>query len=218
MRTIRFHFDYLSPYAYLAWKRLPALAARHDCAIEPVPTLLAALLAHGGQKGPAEIPAKRLWVMKDTLRTARSLGLPLSPPPSHPFNPLLALRVTAAVDDLGERARLVDALYDHTWGGAGLGVDNEPGVRAALARAGLVAAPLLERAATAELKQRLRRHGEEAIAAGVFGVPTMIVDGELFWGYDSFAHLERYLRGEDPISAEDLRRWRDLPASAQRRH
>ncbi|HND30884.1 MAG TPA: DsbA family protein, partial [Myxococcota bacterium] len=57
---------------------------------------------------------------------------------------------------------------------------------------------------------------EQAIAAGVFGVPTMIVDGELFWGYDSFAHLEGFLRGEDPLQPGDLERWAHLPASAGR--
>ena len=77
---LRFHFDYLSPYAYLAWTQIHALAQRHGRTVEPVPTLFAALLAHGGTKGPAEIPAKRIYVFKDALRTARLLGVPLQLP------------------------------------------------------------------------------------------------------------------------------------------
>lgn len=88
---ISFHFDYLSPYAYLAWTQLHALAAQDGRDVLPVPTLLAALLDHSGSRGPAEIPAKRVYIFKDALRSARVLGLPLAPPPRHPFNPLLAL-------------------------------------------------------------------------------------------------------------------------------
>jgi 2-hydroxychromene-2-carboxylate isomerase len=216
VRTIRFHFDYLSPYAYIAWTQLPALAARNACAVEPVPTLLAPVLAHGGQKGPAEIPAKRVWVFKDTVRTARVLGIPFSPPPSHPFNPLLALRATIAVEDLIARGRAIDALFAHAWGGAGGGVEDAAVVGAALDRAGLDGAALVERAGQDEIKARLRGDTDEAIGAGVFGVPTMRVEAELFWGFDAFGHLERYLRGEDPLGAGELERWRDLPATARR--
>src|SRR5215468_8820411 len=101
---ITLHFDFLSPYAYLAWCALPALAERYGQTIRPVPTLLAALLAHGQTRGPAEIPAKRVYVFKDTLRSAALMGVPLSPPPSHPFNPLLALRVAGLVEGPAQNA------------------------------------------------------------------------------------------------------------------
>ncbi|WP_163995521.1 2-hydroxychromene-2-carboxylate isomerase [Pyxidicoccus caerfyrddinensis] len=213
---LRFCLDYLSPYAYLAWTRMPALAARHGRVLEPVPVLLAGLLNALGTVGPAEIPPKRVYVFKHTSRIAHEFGVPLVPPPSHPFNPLLALRVTAAVEDLEARSRLVSALFASTWGG-GKGAETPEAVSAAIQAAGLDAPALLAAAQTPEVKDRVRRNTEEALAAGAFGVPSVLVDGEMFFGVDSLGHLERFLRGEDPLSHVDLERWRDLPSTASRR-
>ncbi|MEQ1501304.1 MAG: 2-hydroxychromene-2-carboxylate isomerase [Myxococcota bacterium] len=212
---IRFQFDYLSPYAYLAWTQIHALAARHGRTVVAEPTLLAALLAHGQTKGPAEIPAKRLWVGKDTLRTARLLGVPLVAPPTHPFNPLTGLRVTLLVDG-EDRRRLVDALFRATWGGGG-GIATDDQVARVLTEAGFDGPALVARAGAPGTKLLLREATERSIAEGVFGVPTMIADGEAFWGYDAFGHLERFLRGEDSLTPEDLQRWQDIRPSAVRR-
>ena len=215
MQQIRFHFDFLSPYAYLAWTQLHALADRTGASVEPAPVLLAGLLNHHGQKGPAEIPAKRIYVFKDTLRRAALLGVPIAPPPSHPFNPLLALRAVLAAPEDNKRA-LVDALFAATWGHAAeKGVERPEVVRAA-ARAAGIDADLVELASTQPIKDALRASTEEAIAAGVFGVPTMRVGGELFWGLDSLDLLELHLRGEDPLTPDVLARMRDLRASAAR--
>lgn len=211
---LRFHFDYLSPYAYIAHARLGPLAAAHGRAVELVPVVLAALLGAHGQLGPAEIPAKRTYVFKDVLRTAHHLGLPLLPPPAHPFNPLLALRVSSLPMDAATRERLVRGLFAATWGG-GPGVEDPAVVARIAAEAGLDGPATVAAAATA--KDRLREQTDAAIAAGVFGVPTVIVDGEPFWGYDSFSHIDRFLRGEDPIDEAAIARWSDLPATAGRR-
>lgn len=211
---IHFHFDFLSPYAYLAWTQIHGLAAHYGRTVEPVPTLLAALLQHGGTKGPAEIPAKAVYVFKDTLRTARRLGVPLLPPPSHPFNPLVALRASLVAEG-DERRRLVDALFRATWGGGG-GVETPEKVARAASAAGLDGDAIVARAGEPGGKQRLRDATDAAVAAGVFGVPTMAADGELFWGYDSFAHLDRFLAGEDPLRTEDLALWATIRPSATR--
>ena len=108
---LRFYFDYISPYAYLAWTQIHALAARHGRTVEPVPVLFAALLDANGQRGPAEIPRKRVYIFKDTLRTAHLLGVPLGGPKTHPFNPLLALRVSSLPMEPETRRRLIDKLY-----------------------------------------------------------------------------------------------------------
>ncbi len=213
---LRFFLDYISPYAYLAWTRLPALAARHGRTVEPVPVLLAGLLNETGNIGPAEVAPKRVYIFKQTVRIAHDFGVPFAPPPSHPFNPLLALRVTAAVEDVEARSRLVSALYASAWGG-GPGLETPETVGAAVQAAGLDAPALLAAAQTQEVKDRVRRNTEAALAAGAFGVPSFLVDGELFFGVDSLGHLERFLRGEDPVTPEAVERWRALPASASRR-
>lgn len=213
---IQFYFDFISPYAYLAWQRIHPIAERHGRAVALRPVLFAGLLDHWGQLGPAEIPPKRIWTFKQVRRRAARLGVPLQAPPSHPFNPLLGLRLAsiASLDDAARR-RLVDLLYRATWGG-GPGITDPAVLAPLLAGEGFDAAGLLEAASQAAVKQAVITTGQEAIAAGVFGVPTMIVDGELFWGDDSFEDLDAFLRGEDPFDPSDAARWAELPASAQR--
>jgi 2-hydroxychromene-2-carboxylate isomerase len=215
---IRFYFDYLSPYAYLAWKEIPALAARHGRAVEPVPVVLAALLQRWGHKGPAEIPPKRAWVFKNVLRHAHRLGHRLEPPPAHPFNPLVALRASTAVAG-EEQRRLISALFDATWAGGG-GVASAVDVERVVRAAGFDPQPIVAWATSEAAKDRLRADTDAAIAAGVFGVPTMGVPGgheEIFWGYDSFPDLEDYLSGRDPVDPAALARWEGLPVGAVRR-
>ena len=211
---ITFHFDFLSPYAYLAWTSIHTLAAEHGRTVLPVPTLLAALLASGHTKGPAEIPAKRVYVFKDVVRSAAHLGVPLAPPPTHPFNPLLSLRVSGLVEGEAQKV-LVDELFRAAWGGGG-GVETAEQVARVASRAGFDGEDLVSRAQEPEAKARLKAATDEAIATGVFGVPTMRVDGELFWGLDSFGHLERFLQGEDPVRDADLGRWVAIRPSASR--
>lgn len=213
---IRFLFDFISPYAYLGWTQIGALAERHGREVSPEPVLFAALLGAWGHKGPAEIPPKRLYVFKDTLRHAHRLGLPFGPPPAHPFNPLLALRVTSLVDDAATRSRLVSALFREVWGGGGRGV-TEPSIVADVASSiGLDGPALVEAAEGADAKQRVRAATERAIAEGAFGVPSVVVDGELFWGLDAFGHVEAFLRGEDKAAAL-APKWKGLPAGALRK-
>ncbi len=206
MRTLRFYLDYLSSNAYLAWTQLPKLEARFGVAIEPVPVLFAGLLEAHGQLGPAEVLPKALWMAKNNLRKAARLGLPLGPPRHHPFSPLLSLRVSSLPMGETERRALIDALFQAVWV-RGLHV-SEPEVVAALAtELGLDGAKLVDAAQQPEAKARLRAQTDAAIAAGVFGVPTMLVDGELFWGYDDWPHLELFLAGEDPLPPRELEKW-----------
>lgn len=213
---IRFHFDFVSPYAYLAWTQIHALAGRHGVDVVPVPVVFGALLDANGQKGPAEIKAKRAYLFKDCVRLAHSFGVPFAPPASHPFNPLLALRASSLPMPEPQRRALIDHLFAAAWGG-GSGVTAPADVAAAATAAGLDGEAVLRDAATPAIKDLLRSHTSEAVAAGVFGVPTVIAGGELFWGVDSLPHLERFLEGRDPVTPELVARWADLPASAVRR-
>jgi 2-hydroxychromene-2-carboxylate isomerase len=213
---MRFYFDFISPYAYLAWTQIHALAARHGRTVEPVPVLFAGLLGAHGTRGPAEVPAKRRYLFADVLRTAHRLGVPLAPPPAHPFNPLLALRVSSLPMAADRRRALIDALYAATWGD-GPGVTDPAAVARLANGVGLDGEALIAAAGTEEAKARVREQTDEAIAAGVFGVPTVIVEGELFWGHDSLTNLEAFLRGEGAIDAALLARWETLPASSTRK-
>jgi 2-hydroxychromene-2-carboxylate isomerase len=212
---VKFYFDFISPYAYIAWTQVNALAERNERRVEPLPVLFAALLDAHGQRGPAEIPAKRTYTFRDAYRKAHRLGLPpLVPPPSHPFNPLLALRVASLPLEPAAQRRLIDALYTSTWA-LGIGVEDPRAVSAAATRAGLDGDALVRAAAEPEAKARLRAATEEAVRRGVFGVPTVLVDDEIFWGTDGLELVEPFLRGEDPLP-KDLA-WAERPATAARR-
>lgn len=216
--TIRFFFDFISPYSYLAWKQIHALAERTGMRIEPVPVLFAAFLNAYGQKGPAEIPPKRLYMFKELFRRAHRLDLPLVPPPSHPFLPLLSLRVASLPMTDHDRKRLIDSLFAEAWGG-GSGIESPENVTAVANRLGLDGHQLVRDAGLPASKDRLREQTEGALKTGVFGVPTMIVGQELFWGADSLEDLEAYIRGDDPLQhagMELFARWQNMLPSAKR--
>lgn len=214
---VRFFFDFISPYAYLAWSDAKALAARDGLEVSFEPILFAGLLNHWGQLGPAEIGPKRTFTFKDAYRRAHDRGLTLVPPATHPFNPLTALRL-AQPEVAGEQQRaVVDALYHHGWGEGGE-LGDPAAIRRVLERAGLDPA-LVERTREPEVKERLKARTADAVAQGVFGVPTFLAerDGarELFWGHDRFTDLERWLAGEDPAAA--IEATLERAASADRR-
>jgi 2-hydroxychromene-2-carboxylate isomerase len=194
---MRFLFDFVSPYSYLAWTQIHAIAARHGRDVEPVPVLFAGILKARDARGPAETPERRAYLVRDVQRIAHALGVPIRPPPVHPFNPLLALRVASRAP----RRELIDALFTCAWV-TGEGLTDRAVVERAAGREAVAAAE------TDEAKQLLRRATDEAIAAGVFGVPTILVDREMFFGTDSLPHLERFLGGEDPVRADFIAAWR----------
>jgi 2-hydroxychromene-2-carboxylate isomerase len=204
--TIRFTFDYISTNAYIAWTQLPALAAKYGYTIEPIPVLFAGLLEAHGQLGPAEVPMKALWMAKNNVRKAGRLGVPLSPPAFHPFNPLLALRASSLLLASADRVRLIDALFKAVWV-RGLHVSDTAVVDTIADEIGLDGARVVEEAQAPDTKARLRKQTEDAIARGVFGVPSMEVGDEVFWGYDDFPYLESCLAGEDLLGAGGWAKW-----------
>lgn len=212
MTTLRVYLDFISPYAYLGWTRIVPLAERRGLELRPVPVLFAAMLDSFGSKGPAEIEPKRIYTFKHVVRLADELGVPLRPPPMHPFNPLLALRIASLPQPEVQRRRVIDLLFGRTWG-TGEGVADAEALTRALDDAGLPGAAMVAEASTPEAKARVREQTSDALARGVFGVPSWEVEGtgEMLWGQDSVGHLERILDGDDPVTPETLERWRDLP-------
>lgn len=214
--TLYFLFDYISHNAYLAWDRAQALARQHGLRFEPVPVVFGAMLSAYGQVGPAEIPVKSRWMLRDVLRKAALLGLPIAPPHSHPFKSLVPLRWTLAAAE-ADRVPLARAIWRATWAES-REVAN-PAVVAEIAGAlGLEAAQLALVADSDAVKQQLRANTDEALAAGAFGVPTVFARSEMFWGYDDFGALERFLEGRDPLGADfDFSPWTRVRPSVQRK-
>lgn len=203
MKTVDFYFDYLSPYAYLASLAAPDICARNGAHLRFRPVLFAGLLDHWGQRGPAEILPKGMFAFLSCLRYARLRGIPLRMPRYHPFKPLTALRATLAAGSDDDRPKAVRALFELGWvRGGDLGDASE--IEAALTAAGLDGAALVAEASKDSVKGLLREETDRAIAEGVFGIPTMFVDGQLFWGLDQLEYVELVLQGRDPIAGVDL--------------
>jgi 2-hydroxychromene-2-carboxylate isomerase len=186
MKRIVFHFDVVSPFAWLAFERLPQVLAGCSYEVDYRPLLFAGLLNHWGSKGPAEIEPKRAWTFRHVHWLAQHHGIALDTPAVHPFNPLPLLRLALAC---GPNRRVVEALFRHVWIG---GLDAQDPQRLAELAARL--APGRDPAGEA-VKAELRGLTEQAAAEGIFGVPTFVLDGRSFWGLDALPMLRGALLG-----------------------
>jgi 2-hydroxychromene-2-carboxylate isomerase len=187
MKTLTFWFDVVSPYAYLAFERLPESLEGCSYVADYRPVLFAGLLQHWGQKGPAEIEPKRAWTYRHVHWLAHRHGIELQMPAQHPFNPLALQRLAIAC---GPNRRVVEALLRHVWRG---GADPNDAERLRALAADL--APSRDPGA-GDVKAALRANTDDAIARGLFGVPTIEVDGRLFWGMDALPMVAAALKGD----------------------
>jgi 2-hydroxychromene-2-carboxylate isomerase len=191
MKHITFTFDFISPYAYLAFEKLPEVLKGLSYSVDYRPVLFAGFLKHHGQLGPAEIPPKRDWTYRQVLWLAHAHGIPMQMPAAHPFNPLALLRLALACGEAGLVNRHVaETLFRHAWRGGADAADA--------ARLGPLQAQLQPKRdpASDAVKAELKANTEAAIARGLFGVPTCEVDGKAFWGFDGLAMLRACLDGD----------------------
>ena len=201
--SVDWYFDFVSPYSYIALHRLGELS-------QPVnykPVLFAGLLNHWGQKGPAEIPAKRRWTYRWCTWWAKSLGIAFRFPAEHPFNPLHHLRLALACES---RPDAVKRIFESIWMSGENATDPQR-------FAGLCRDLGVAEARLSEVKDQLRKNTEEAAARGVFGVPSFVVDGEVFWGADSIEFLNAYLADRAVLRNDEMRRVDALPVGAARK-
>ena len=203
--SVDWYFDFVSPYACLCLHRLKEIPAR----IIYKPVLFAGLLQHWGHKGPAEIAAKRRWTYRYCVWRARTLRIPFRFPAEHPFNPLQHLRLALAC---GSRPEPVKRIFESLWTTGANATDPEA-LRALCGELGVDPSRL----AADEIKSALRRNGEEAVAAGVFGVPSFVAGGQVFWGEDAVTFVADYLSDRTVIDSPEMRRVDELPVGAARK-
>jgi 2-hydroxychromene-2-carboxylate isomerase len=211
MKHITFHFDFISPYAYLAFEKLPEALKGLNYSVEYRPVLFAAFLKHYGQLGPAEVAPKRDWTYREVLWTARANGIPMQMPAAHPFNPLALLRLALACGDKGLVNRHVaETVLRHVWRG---GADALDASRLDALKQSLQ--PKRDPASD-EVKRELKANTDAALARGLFGVPTMEADDKLFWGFNALPMLRAYLEGDDWIGGDEWNAVTNLPTAAGR--
>lgn len=243
VKKLTIYTDFISPYAYLAFHKLPGAiksfrkslpvgwknktyaappAVGLELSVSYRPILFASLLKAHSNIGPAEIPAKRAWTYRQVLwqAAASEPSIPMRMPASHPFNPLALLRLALAAAPSGSAgevpAEAVEAAFAHVWAAGG---DPHDPARLASLRSTLK----LQRDPDGdEVKADLRANGEAALAAGAFGVPSFAIDGKVLWGCDALPMLSDYLsacaRGIDGLPAADSwwgkgSAWESAPAT-----
>jgi 2-hydroxychromene-2-carboxylate isomerase len=202
--SVDWYFDFVSPYSYICLHRLREIPVT----VNYKPVLFAGLLNHFGQKGPAEIPAKRRWTYRWCTWWAKELGVPFRFPAAHPFNPLQHLRLALAC---GSDPRAVKRIFEWIWMSGGNASDPER-FSALCQDLGIGS----ERLAEAQIKEMLKKNTTEAATRGVFGVPAFVTDGEVFWGADSLDFLKAYLKDPSVIRNAEMQRLDALPVAAAR--
>ena len=203
------YFDFILPFSYLQLGKVQRWRERIE--ITPVPIAFGAILNHTGTLGPAEVPGKREFMYRLIVWQAEQDGIELRFPPAHPFNPLTALRLCVAAGTTWES---VEKIYAHIWrdGKAGVTADDLTSVGASLG------IDNVENAANApNVKTQLRANTDGALAAGVFGVPTLRIGGELFWGNDASSMIDAWLDDPKRFDSAEYRRVATLPAGVERR-
>jgi 2-hydroxychromene-2-carboxylate isomerase len=207
--TIDFWFDFISPFAYLQAERLHEL--ERYATVRRVPVLFAGLLNHWGHKGPAELPTKRRFVYRYCVWRAARLGVAFRPPPVHPFNPLRLLRLAVAFDG---RPDVVQRLFRFVWAD-GRSSDDPQAWADLCAEVGV--APDDPALSSHGVKARLKAETDAAIAAGVFGVPTLrMPDGELYWGEDATDMAIDHLLGAPVMRCDTMQLAGSIPQGVVR--
>jgi len=208
MNGLPWYFDVLSPFAYL---QLECLRRDHpDLVLDPRPVVLGAVLAHHRQLGPAEIAGKREFTYRFVIWRARELGLPLRFPPRHPFNPLPALRLIIAA---GGSVNVVQRTFRHIWA-QGRGCESLEELQTLAAEFGID--DLASAISTAEVKEALKHSTEDALKAGVFGVPTLMVHGQPFFGQDATALALAVWKDPGMLQQGEYARSTAIPVGVQR--
>lgn len=194
-RSIEFFFDFGSPATYLAWTQIQTLADRCNADIQWRPMLLGGVFKATGNQSPAMIPAKGAYMISDLGRYADRYGVEMNFNPHFPVNTLMLMRGAVAYQN-GERFhQYLSAVFTALW------VDeknlNEPEVMAeVLTAAGFDGDEFMRLCASDAVKTTLKANTEEAVDRGVFGAPSLFVDGELFFGQDRLEFVEAALRAK----------------------
>ena len=204
------YFDVISPFSYLALGEIEELAK--SVAVTYRPILFAGLLQHWEHLGPAEIPPKRIHTYRLCVFQAQQRGIRLRFPPTHPFNPLRPLRLLTA---LKADPRAVRTVMDCIWR-EGLDLSAEPGWSAMCKALGLDDAAAAALVDAPDTKAGLRSSTDEAIAAKLFGVPTLRIGDELFWGVDALPMARAYLDDPALFQSGELHRVGTLGVSSSR--
>lgn len=202
MKKIDFYFDFLSPYSYVAWTWVRS----QPYTFSYIPVSVPSIISHLGTLGPAQIAPKRNYLFKDLLRFTKLHQIPFTTPKQLPFNSLYALRLALPEVSGSAQKEVIDAIFRAGWE-HGLDIGSDEVLKKVLLEAGLPADDFFTKMEAKESRVQLKSNIGQALGKNLFGVPTFLVDEEIFWGNDSIKYLEMHLSGSDPL---DLEKYNDF--------
>lgn len=193
-KSVEFYFDFGSPTAYLAHKRLGQLSKQYDLQVLYMPMLLGGVFKATGNASPVAIPAKGKYMLEQDLpRFARRYGVPLNFNPHFPINTLSLMRGAIAAQRLGCMEAYVNLAFDAVWVQE-KNMGDPAIVSQALTEAGLDADGLIALSQDPDVKAELVAATEAAVARGVFGAPTLFLDGAMYFGQDRLDFIEEAIK------------------------
>ncbi len=201
MKELNFYFDYLSPFSYFAWLKLGVLRTELNLKVSLKPVALGPLLNHWGIKGPGEVQPKREFLLKEMLRYAIKNNIEFTTPKTHPFNSLYALRLSLSEVAGPHQEKVIDVLWKSGWQKR-IDMGSPEELVECLKKNDLPGEELYEKSFSREAKQALKANIQEAIDFGAFGVPSFVINNELFWGVDSMENLKDFINGRDTLDRE----------------
>jgi 2-hydroxychromene-2-carboxylate isomerase len=190
-----FWFDFSSPYGYLLSEKIDAVAARHGRKVRWHPILLGVIFQAQGSRPPADgISSKGRYMLHDFHRSARFMGIPYNPPSRFPLPTQNAARAYYWLhgQDCAQARQFAHAVY-RAFFVEDLDISSPDTVLDIAAKQGVDREVLASALQTPEIKARLKDECEKALAAGVFGSPHVIIDGEHFFGADRLPQIEKWL-------------------------
>jgi len=194
MHPIDFYFDPISPFAYLGSVQIERLAARLGRQVEWKPVLIGiTVLKVMGLKPVPETPLKGPYMSRDAVRLAEYFNVPFRHHGLKGINSLAALRAFAVLKqrDTDLARSLAQRIFERLWV-RGLDITPADAVAEEAKPLGINTAALLRDIETDRAKDLLKQQVDAAIGAGVFGVPTFVVDGETIWGVDRMWMVEHW--------------------------
>ncbi len=194
-KTVEFFFDFGSPTSYLAWTQLPKIAAAAGAKLNYHPVLLGGIFQATGNQSPVMIPLKAVWMFKDLQRFSERYGVTYRQNPFFPINTMQLMRAATGIQL--RKPELFDhyltTIYQAMWVD-GLNLGDPAVLMALLAKAGFDPEEVFALIQDTEVKNKLRADTDAAIQRGIFGLPVMFVDDEMYFGQDRLDFVEEALR------------------------
>ena len=183
IKSFEFYFDFISPYAFLAHKKIKNIEEKNLIKIKYKPILLGGLHNLHGIKAPAFIPAKAKHMIRDCKLIAEKNKIKFKFNSYFPIKSLNLMRGVMVAEEDNFKSYYIDRIFDSIWQD-GLNMNDESVVQKILKNLDINPKTFLLRSASSSIKDSLKKRTGEAYEKGIFGAPSFVANNKIFWGQD----------------------------------